>query len=207
MAVYAFEEFVPVVHETAFVHPQAAVTGNVTIGRDVYVGPGAAIRGDWGGVVVEDGCNVQENCTVHMFPGVTVVLEEGAHVGHGAVVHGARLGRNCLIGMNAVVMDRATIGAGSVVGALAFVPADMQVPERSLVVGNPARVVKPVGDEMLAWKTAGTRLYQALPARLHAGLRPAEPLRALTPAQEEERARRAAEMTARYRTWNETRGA
>ena len=207
MAVYAFEEFVPVVHETAFVHPQAAVTGNVTIGRDVYVGPGAAIRGDWGGVVVEDGCNVQENCTVHMFPGVTVVLEEGAHVGHGAVVHGARLGRNCLIGMNAVVMDRATIGAGSVVGALAFVPADMQVPERSLVVGNPARVVKPVGDEMLAWKTVGTRLYQALPARLHAGLRPAEPLRALTPAQEEERARRAAEMTARYRTWNETRGA
>jgi carbonic anhydrase/acetyltransferase-like protein (isoleucine patch superfamily) len=207
VAVYAFEEFVPVVHETAFVHPQAAVTGNVTIGRDVYVGPGAAIRGDWGGVVVEDGCNVQENCTVHMFPGVTVVLEEGAHVGHGAVVHGARLGRNCLIGMNAVVMDRATIGAGSVVGALAFVPADMQVPERSLVVGNPARVVKPVGDEMLAWKTEGTRLYQALPARLHAGLRPAEPLRALTPAQEEERARRAAEMTARYRTWNETRGA
>ena len=207
MAVYAFEEFVPVVHETAFVHPQAAVTGNVTIGRDVYVGPGAAIRGDWGGVVVEDGCNVQENCTVHMFPGVTVVLEEGAHVGHGAVVHGARLGRNCLIGMNAVVMDRATIGAGSVVGALAFVPADMQVPERSLVVGNPARVVKPVGDEMLAWKTEGTRLYQALPARLHAGLRPAEPLRALTPAQEEERARRTAEMTERYRTWNETRGA
>ena len=207
MAVYAFDEFVPVVHETAFVHPQAAVTGNVTIGRDVYVGPGAAIRGDWGGVVVEDGCNVQENCTVHMFPGVTVVLEEGAHVGHGAVVHGARLGRNCLIGMNAVVMDRATIGAGSIVGALAFVPADMQVPERSLVVGNPARVVKPVGDEMLAWKTEGTRLYQALPARLHAGLRPAEPLRALTPAQEEERARRTAEMTARYRTWNETRGA
>ena len=207
MAVYAFEEFVPVVHETAFVHPQAAVTGNVTIGRDVYVGPGAAIRGDWGGVLVEDGCNVQENCTVHMFPGVTVVLEAGAHVGHGAVVHGARLGRNCLIGMNAVVMDRATIGAGSIVGALAFVPADMQVPERSLVVGNPARVVKPVSDEMLAWKTEGTRLYQALPARLHAGLRPAEPLRALTPAQEEERARRAAEMTARYRTWNETRGA
>ena len=158
MAVYAFEEFVPVVHESAFVHPQAAVTGNVTIGRDVYVGPGAAIRGDWGGVLVEDGCNVQENCTVHMFPGVTVVLEEGAHVGHGAVVHGARLGRNCLIGMNAVVMDRATVGAGSIVGALAFVPADMQVPERSLVVGNPARVVKPVGDEMLAWKTEGTRL-------------------------------------------------
>jgi carbonic anhydrase/acetyltransferase-like protein (isoleucine patch superfamily) len=202
VAIYAFEDFVPVVHETAFVHPDAAVTGNVTIGRDVYVGPGAAIRGDWGGIVVEDGCNVQENCTVHMFPGVTVVLEEGAHVGHGAVVHGAHLGRNCLIGMNAVVMDRATVGAGSIVGALAFVPADMQIPERSLVVGNPARIVKPVSDEMLAWKTAGTRLYQALPARLHAGLRPAEPLRTLTAEQEAARAR----MTVEYRTWTETRG-
>ncbi len=202
MAIYAFEEFVPVVHETAFVHPDAAVTGNVTIGRDVYVGPGAAVRGDWGGVVIEDGCNVQENCTVHMFPGVTVVLEEGAHVGHGAVVHGARLGRNCLIGMNAVVMDRATVGAGSVVGALCFVPADMQIPERKVVVGNPARVVKDVSDEMLAWKTEGTRLYQALPARLRAGLRPAEPLRALTDDQRRARER----MTAEYRTWNETRG-
>ena len=202
MAIYAFEAFVPVVHESAFVHPDAAVTGNVTIGRDVYVGPGAAIRGDWGGIVVEDGCNVQENCTVHMFPGVTVVLEEGAHVGHGAVVHGARLGRNCLIGMNAVVMDRATVGAGSVVGALCFVPADMQIPERSVVVGNPARVVKQVSDEMLAWKTEGTRLYQALPARLHAGLRAAEPLRALTAEQAAARAR----MTAEYRTWGETRG-
>jgi carbonic anhydrase/acetyltransferase-like protein (isoleucine patch superfamily) len=200
--IYAFEDFVPVVHETAYVHPQAVVTGNVTIGADVYVGPGAAIRGDWGGVEIADGCNVQENCTVHMFPGVTVVLEEGAHVGHGAVIHGARLGRNCLVGMNAVVMDRATVGAGSIVGALAFVPADMQIPERSLVVGNPARIVKQVSDAMLAWKTEGTALYQALPGRLRAGLRTAEPLRALTDEQRAARARMAAE----YRTWNETRG-
>ena len=104
--VFEFDGFVPVVHESAFVHPNATVTGNVIIGRDVYVGPGAAIRGDWGGVVIEDGCNVQENCTIHMFPGVTVVLEVGAHIGHGAVVHGARIGRNALIGMNAVVMDQ-----------------------------------------------------------------------------------------------------
>lgn len=203
MAVYAFEDFVPVVHDTAFVHPQAAVTGHVTIGRDVYVGPGAAIRGDWGGIVLEDGCNVQENCTVHMFPGVTVVLEAGAHVGHGAVVHGARIGRNSLIGMNAVVMDHATVGAGSIVGALCFVPADMQIPERSVVVGNPARVVKPVSDEMLAWKTEGTALYQALPTRLHAGLRAVAPLRELTDAQRAARER----MPAAYRTWHATRGA
>ena len=105
--IYAFDDFIPVVHESAFVHPQAAVTGNVIIGRDVYIGPGAAIRGDWGGIVIDDGCNVQENCTIHMFPGVTVVLEPGAHIGHGAVVHGARIGANALIGMNAVIMDNA----------------------------------------------------------------------------------------------------
>jgi phenylacetic acid degradation protein len=177
--IYQFERFIPVVHESAFVHPQAAVTGNVIIGKDCYIGPGAALRGDWGGIVLEDGCNVQENCTIHMFPGITVVLEAGAHIGHGAVVHGARIGRNVLIGMNAVVMDRVVVGAGSIVGALTFVPEGMAIPERKVVVGNPARIVKDVSDEMLAWKTEGTRLYQALPAQLHTGLRPVEPLRDL----------------------------
>src|SRR6187402_1493580 len=153
--IYQFEDFIPVVHETAFVHPQAAVTGNVIIGKNVYIGPGAAIRGDWGGIVIEDGCNVQENCTIHMFPGVTVVLEAAAHIGHGAVIHGARIGRNALVGMNAVVMDRAMVGAESIVGALSFVPADMIVPPRTVVAGNPARVLKEVSDAMLEWKTEG----------------------------------------------------
>ncbi|MBP7548791.1 MAG: transferase hexapeptide repeat family protein [Gemmatimonadaceae bacterium] len=196
--IYAFDGFIPVVHESAFVHPQAAVTGNVIIGRDVYIGPGAAIRGDWGGIVIEDGCNVQENCTVHMFPGVTVVLEAGAHIGHGAIVHGARIGANALVGMNAVIMDNARIGAGSIVGALAFVPAEMQVPERSVVVGNPAKVVKQVSDEMLAWKSEGTALYQRLPAAMRDTWRAVEPLRELPadrPAQ-----------SALLKTWNETKG-
>lgn len=177
MTIYAFDDFIPVVHESAFVHPQAAVTGNVIIGRDVYIGPNAAIRGDWGGIVIEDGCNVQESCTVHMFPGVTVLLEEGAHIGHGAVVHGARIGRNVLVGMNAVVMDNAVVGAGSIIGALCFVPAEMLIPERKVVVGNPAKIVKDVSEEMLAWKTEGTRLYQQLPGRMRAGWREVEPLR------------------------------
>ena len=154
--IFAFEGFIPVVHESAFIHPNATVTGNVVIGRDVYVGPGAAVRGDWGGVIIEDGCNIQENCTIHMFPGVTVVLEAGAHIGHGAVVHGARIGRNALVGMNAVVMDRAVVGAESIVGALCFVPADMVIPPRTVVAGNPARAVKQVSDDMLRWKTEGT---------------------------------------------------
>jgi phenylacetic acid degradation protein len=175
--VFSFDGFIPVIHESSFIHPNATVTGNVIIGRDVYVGPGAAIRGDWGGIVIEDGCNVQENCTVHVFPGVTVVLEESAHIGHGAIVHGARICRNALVGMNAVVMDNATVGAGSIVGALCFVPAEMQIPERKLVVGNPARIVKDVTDEMLEWKTEGTRLYQSLPAHMRGSWRACDPLR------------------------------
>jgi phenylacetic acid degradation protein len=195
--VFEFDGFVPVIHESAFIHPNAAVTGNVIIGRDVYVGPGAAIRGDWGGIVIEDGCNVQESCTVHMFPGVTVVLERSAHIGHGAIVHGARIGENALIGMNAVVMDNAVVGAGCIVGALCFVPSEMQIPPRKVVVGNPARIVKDVSDEMLAWKTEGTALYQALPGRLHATLRACAPLREVP-------AGRASQQMS-YRTWKETR--
>ena len=195
--IYEFDGFVPVVHQSAFVHPHAAVTGNVVIGRDVYVGPGAAIRGDWGGIIIEDGCNVQENCTIHMFPGVTVVLEEAAHIGHGAVVHGARIGANALIGMNAVVMDNATVGAGSIVGALCFVPSQMAIPPRKVVVGNPAKIVKDVSDDMLAWKSDGTALYQQLPAAMRASWKACEPLRDMP-------ADRPTQM-AMYRTWRETR--
>lgn len=175
--IYAFDGFIPVVHETAFVHPQASVTGNVIIGRDVYVGPGAAIRGDWGGIVIEDGCNVQENCTIHMFPGVVVRLEAGAHIGHGAIVHGARIGANALIGMNAVIMDNAVVGAGCVVGALCFVPTGMEIPPRKVVVGNPAKIVKDVTDDMLDWKSSGTQLYQQLPAAMRTSWHAVEPLR------------------------------
>ena len=201
MAVFSFEGIVPVVHESSFVHPNAAVTGDVIIGRDVYVGPGAAIRGDWGKVVIEDGCNVQENCVIHMFPGTTVVLEASAHVGHGAIVHGARIGRNALIGMNAVIMDNAVIGAECVVGALTFVPADMQIAARKVVVGSPAKVVRDVTDDMLTWKTEGTRLYQSLPARLHASLFACEPVRRIDDRQPlSDRADRE-----QYRTWHQTR--
>lgn len=173
---YAFKGFIPVVHPSSFVHPQAAVTGNVIIGKNVYIGPGAAIRGDWGGIVIEDGCNVQENCTIHMFPGVTVTLRESAHIGHGAIVHGANVGRNVMVGMNSVLMDEAEIGDESIIGAMTFVPAKTIIPARSVVVGNPGKVVKQVSDEMLEWKTMGTSLYQALPADCHETLIACQPL-------------------------------
>jgi phenylacetic acid degradation protein len=195
--IYEFNGYIPVVHESSFVHPQACVTGNVIIGKNVYVGPGAAIRGDWGEIIIEDGCNVQENCTIHMFPGTTTLLKEAAHIGHGAIVHGGTIGRNCLIGMNAVVMDNAEIGDECIIGSLCFVPAEMKIPARSLVVGSPAKIIKEVSDEMIAWKSQGTALYQQLPAELHATLKRCEPLREIP-------ANRPKQQDI-YKTWNKSK--
>lgn len=177
LMIYSFNGYTPVVHESSFVHPLAAVTGNVIIGKNCYIGPGAVIRGDWGQIILEDGVNVQENCTVHMFPGKSIVLKESAHVGHGAIIHGANLGRNCLIGMNSVIMDDTEIGDESIIGAMTFVKAETNIPKRSLVIGNPAKIVKQVSDEMIAWKTKGTQLYQQLPQECHKTLKAVEPLR------------------------------
>lgn len=192
---YAFKGFRPVVDPSAFVHPSAVVTGNVIIGKNVYIGPGAALRGDWGAVVVEDGCNVQENCTLHMFPGKQVVLREGAHIGHGAVIHGAEVGKNTLVGMNAVVMDDVVIGEESIIGALSFIRAGEQVAPRSLMAGNPAKLIKQVSDEMLQWKTRGTALYQALPDEMRASWEPCDPLHEVEPG------RPSQEVL--YQTWKE----
>ncbi len=194
--VYEFNGFRPVIHESAFIHPQAVVTGNVVIGRDVYVGPGAAIRGDWGQIVIEDGCNVQENCTIHMFPGVTVTLRESAHIGHGAIIHGAVIGRNSLIGMNAVIMDEVEIGEECIVGALSFLKSGEKIPARSLVAGNPAKIIREVSDDMIAWKTEGTHLYQQLPAQCHDTLRACEPLREMPENRKE--------MEGNYKIWKRT---
>jgi len=179
--IYSFNHFIPVVHASSFVHPQAAVTGNVIIGKSVYIGPGAAIRGDWGQVIIEDGCNVQENCTIHMFPGATVLLKEAAHIGHGAVIHGAIIGKNCLVGMNSVIMDNVLLDDECIVGALSFIKAGEQFERRSLITGNPAKKIKEVTDEMMAWKTAGTALYQSLPKQMQESWQRCEPLREVEP--------------------------
>ena len=197
--IYEFNEYKPVIHETAFVHPQAAVTGNVIIGRDVYIGPGAAIRGDWGKVVIEDGCNVQENCTIHMFPGVTVTLHASAHIGHGAIIHGATIGENTLVGMNAVVMDNVVLGKECIIGALAFLKEGMVIPDRKVVVGNPAKIVKDVTDEMAKWKTEGTGWYQRLPGELHDSLKECEPLREIPLSSDQQ------PQAKSYQTWQESK--
>jgi len=173
---YEFNGLRPVVHPSAFVHPQANVTGDVWIGKDVYIGPGAVLRGDWGRITVGDGANVQENCVVHVFPGKDVVLEPSAHIGHGAIIHGATVGENSLVGMGAVLMDDVHIGKESIVGALSFVKQGTVVPPRSILVGNPAKVIKDVTDDVLAWKSEGTAWYQRLPKDCHEGLVACEPL-------------------------------
>lgn len=195
--IYSFNHITPVIHPSSFIHPLAAVTGDVIVGKNVYVGPGAAIRGDWGRIVIEDGCNVQENCTIHMFPGITITLQESAHIGHGAIIHGAQIGRNVLVGMNAVIMDNAVIGEESIVGALAFVKADEVFECRSLIVGNPAKRIREVSDEMIAWKTVGTKLYQQLPADCFATLRECGPLTEIEPNRPI--------ASANYQTWNQTK--
>ncbi|MEZ4938111.1 MAG: transferase hexapeptide repeat family protein [Crocinitomicaceae bacterium] len=195
--IYEFNGFKPVIKESTFIHPQANVTGNVIIGEHCYIGPHCTIRGDFGQIIIEDGCNVQESCTVHMFPGTTVYLRKNAHIGHGAIIHGGEIGENCLVGMNAVIMDNTKIGKESIIGALCFVPAKMVIPERSLVVGNPAKIIKEVSDEMIKWKTEGTKIYQNLAKECHDTLRPCDPLREIEPNRPEQRSD--------YMTWDQTK--
>lgn len=195
--IYSFNNIIPVIHESSFIHPLAAVTGNVIIGKDCYIGPGAAIRGDWGQIIIEDGCNIQENCTIHMFPGTRVLLQESAHIGHGAIIHGATIGKNCLVGMNAVVMDNVVLGDECIVGALSFIKADSIYEKRSLIVGNPAKKIKDVSDEMSAWKTEGTLLYQQLPAEMNVSWKTCEPLREIPQDRKEQ--------LTKYQTWNQSK--
>ena len=181
MPVYEFEGIRPVVDASAFVHPTATLIGDVIIGPRCLVGPGASLRGDIGRLVMKEGSNVQDNCTVHVFPGKECVIEEEGHVGHGAVLHGCTIRRNSLVGMNAVVMDGAVIGENSFVAALAFVKAGTDVPPNTLVGGVPAKVIRALTEEEIAWKTEGTSVYQRLAARYLTTLRTTEPTTEVEP--------------------------
>lgn len=163
--VYEINGVTPVVHPSAYVHPSAVLIGDVIVGPRCYVGPLAALRGDFGRLILEEGANLQDTCVMHGFPGADTVVEQDGHIGHGAVLHGCRIGRNALVGMNSVIMDNAVIGADSIVAAMTFVRAGMEVPARSLVVGTPAKVVRGLRDDEIQWKTAGTGQYQELAVR------------------------------------------
>jgi phenylacetic acid degradation protein len=179
--VYEIDGLRPVVHPTAFVHPTAVLIGDVIVGPRCYVGPLASLRGDFGRLILEEGANVQDTCVMHGFPEDDTVVEVDGHIGHGAVLHGCRVGRNAMVGMNAVVMDKAVVGAESIVGAAAFVKAGMVIPPRSLVLGAPAKIVRAVSDEEIAWKSYGTRQYHDLNVRSMRTMREVEALTAVEP--------------------------
>lgn len=181
MPVYQIDGITPVVDPSSFIHPTAVLIGDVIIGKRVYVGPGASLRGDFGRIIVEDGANIQDNCIMHGFPQQDTVVEQDGHIGHGAILHGCRIGRNALIGMNAVVMDGATIGENTIVGAAAFIKAEAAFGANKLIVGSPARVVRELNEQELAWKRAGTREYQELVGRCKETLREVEPLQVVEP--------------------------
>ena len=178
MPCYAIDGLTPVVDPSAYVHPQAVLIGDVWIGPGVYVGPCASLRGDFGRLVVAAGANVQDNCTLHGFPGADTVVESDGHIGHGAVLHGCIVRRGALVGMNAVVMDEAEVGEQAIVAASAFVRAGMKIAPRLLVAGVPGKVVRELSAQEIAWKHEGTRTYQALVGRCHASLREVLPLSA-----------------------------
>lgn len=187
MPIYSLEGFVPVVDPTAFVHPTAALIGDVIVGPRCYVGPGASLRGDFGRIVLSAGCNVQDNCVLHTFPDEPVLIEENAHIGHGATLHGCTVRRNALVGIQAIVMDFAIVGEEAFVGAGSFVKPSFEVPARTLVTGSPARVARALTTEEIAWKTRGTQIYQELAARCLASLRECAPLTAPEPGRPEKK--------------------
>ena len=196
--IYEFNGYKPVIDPSSFVHKEATIIGNVIIGKKVYIGPGASIRGDWGKITIKDGCNVQDNCTIHIFPGKDVILEENAHIGHGAIVHGANIGKNTLVGMNSVIMDNCNIGDECIIGALCFVKGEMNIPNRKIVVGNPAIIKGEVSDEMISWKTKGTELYQDLPNECYTLMKECEPLKEIEKNRKEKQKNI-------FKTWKKTK--
>lgn len=181
MPCYSLDGLTPVVHPSAFVHPTAVLIGDVIVGPGCYVGPLASLRGDFGRIILEEGANLQDTCVMHGFPDSDTVVERHGHIGHGAVIHGCRIGADALVGMNAVVMDRAHIGARSFVSASAFVKAGFTCEPQSLVMGAPASVKRQLSDDEVAWKQAGTREYQMLAQRCRESLVECEPLSEVEP--------------------------
>jgi phenylacetic acid degradation protein len=181
MPCYEIDGRKPVIHPDAFVHPDAVLIGDVIVGAGCYVAPLASLRGDFGRIVLENGSNVQDTCVMHGFPGTDTVVEEEGHIGHGAILHGCRIGAYALVGMNAVIMDNAFVGEYAMIGACAFVKAGMQIPPRMLAAGMPAKVVRALTDEEMAWKAEGTRCYQDLARRSLSTLKPCAPLREVEP--------------------------
>ncbi|MBA3504482.1 MAG: phenylacetic acid degradation protein PaaY [Betaproteobacteria bacterium] len=181
LTVYSIDGITPVVDPTTYVHPSAVLIGDVIVGPGCYIGPMASLRGDFGRLEVRAGANLQDCCVMHGFPGTDTVVEEDGHIGHGAILHGCVVQRNALVGMNAVINDNAVVGESAIVAAMAFVKAGMVIPPRTLVAGVPAKIVRAITEQELAWKVEGTQSYQDLTRRSLASLTATVPLSAPEP--------------------------
>lgn len=178
---YAIDGIAPVIDPTAFVHPDAILIGDVIVGAGCYVGPCASLRGDFSRLILEDGSNVQDNCTLHSSPGFDLVIGRDGHIGHGAIIHSAHIGTNAMVGMNSVIMDSAVIGESAIVAAMSFVKTGAKIPPKHLVAGVPAQILRELTDDDIAKKIEGTRLYQQLARRSLATLVAVEPLTKFDP--------------------------
>ncbi|GAQ52771.1 gamma carbonic anhydrase family protein [Streptomyces acidiscabies] len=159
----------PKIDGEAFVAPTATVIGDVTLGAGASVWYGAVLRGDVESIAVGADSNVQDNCTLHADPGFPVRVGERVSVGHNAVVHGATVEDDCLVGMGATVLNGAVIGAGSLIAAQALVPQGMVVPPGSLVAGVPAKVRRELTPEEREGVTFNGTVYAEL-AKEHKGV-------------------------------------
>ena len=179
--VYAIDGITPVVDPSAYVHPSAVLIGDVIVGAGAYVGPCACLRGDFGRIVVQADANIQDTCVMHGFRGKDTVVGAGASIGHGAVLHGCVIGAGALVGMNCVVNDNAEVGEGAVVAAMAFVKAEAKIPARSLAAGIPARVLRELSQDEIAWTRSNAELYQKLALRSAATMQLVDALPAVEP--------------------------
>lgn len=176
MPFYQIDGITPVVSPESFVHPTAVIIGDVIIGKNVYIGPNASLRGDFGRLIIKEGANVQDNCVMHGFPQYDTIIEENGHIGHGAILHGCHIKRNALVGMNSVIMDGAVIGENSIVGACSFVKAEAVFADNTLIVGTPAKAQRTLSEKEIAWKSRGTADYQDLVIRCQQSFKEVTPL-------------------------------
>lgn len=181
MPFYAIDGIAPVVNPSSFVHPTACLIGDVIIGPNCYIGPGASLRGDFGRLVLEKGANIQDNCIMHGYPDGDTVIEEDGHIGHGAILHCCTIRKNAMVGMNAVVIDGAEVGENSIIAAMAFVKMGMKIPPNVLVAGIPAKIIRELGPEELNFKHLATLEYQHLATRSLNSLQECQPLREVEP--------------------------
>ena len=179
--IYSYKGMVPVVPLSSFVHETAVIIGDVILSENCYIGPCAVLRGDFGRIKIGDGSNIQETCVIHSFPNQEAVLEEHSHIGHGAVLHGCHIGKNVLVGMNAVIMDKAYVGNNCIVGALSLIKAGDSFEDNFMIVGSPAKALRKLTEDEIDWKCRGTNVYQALTHGISQDVQKSKPLRAVEP--------------------------